>query len=116
VSEEQLRLTFQEASSAVIYSEDPGTTKGHSQPVKSTTAQTACADPNTHGTLRWASGESRGSSGPRRAIVRRLVPRGLDGPVQDSTVSWATDAFLKCGCCWCVGYRRFALGSCSSSH
>lgn len=29
--------------------------------------------------------------------------------------SWATDAFLKCGCC-CVGYRRFAVRSRSSSH
>lgn len=33
-----------------------------------------------------------------------------------STASWETDAFLKCGCCWCVGYRRFAVRSRSSSH
>lgn len=33
-----------------------------------------------------------------------------------STASWATDAFLKCGRCWCVGYRRFAVRSRSSSH
>jgi hypothetical protein len=43
-SEEQLRLNFREASSAVIYSKDPGTTVSHSQSAKSATTQTACVD------------------------------------------------------------------------
>lgn len=33
-----------------------------------------------------------------------------------STASWATDVFLKCGCRWCLGHRRFAVRSRSSSH